>query len=127
MKINVRAGLKIEKLLAEVQSRARERTITPRTVWEVAANVEAKLAALDIPKSKRAGVEVEYGRYSDFPNRYKYTPYATCIRLRRGAANWYLSECARIDCRGRNHIYLTDEQKKIVTQNALRDAARYYL
>lgn len=127
MKINVNNAAKLEKLLAEVQRRSRERTLNARDIRLVAETVEKKLDKLDIPKGKRAGTEAFYGRCNNFPNAYKYTPFATCIRLLRGTSAWYVVECRRQDCRGENSIRLTDEQKKIVTNRALRDAARFYL
>ena len=123
MKINVTDSDRIAAALAKVQKRAQVRTLHRINVLQAAERAEMKLEALKIPKKDRYGTVAYYG-YEKFPSAYKWTPEGTLVTLFRFTTGWFLIDVERDDCKGRNHLDLTERQKDIITERALADAVK---
>lgn len=87
----------INAALAEVQGKAKVRTVDFTDVLEATMKIELRL---DIPKKAMHGVSAYCNPHADrFPKAYKYIPVATQFRVEYRATNkWYLTEVYRNTC-----------------------------
>jgi len=73
----------------EINGRADSFTLPARDALETAAWAEARLEALGVPKSARAGVEVVRSSAGPSANAYRHGAIGTCYTLRRTGAGHY--------------------------------------
>ena len=119
MKIGVQEAWKISAILQEVQSRAKERTLSAEEIGYAAEKAESRLDKAGLPACHRKGVRVELGHHK-LPNSYKWRAAGTMATLERGRSRWYVVELKRDVCNyGRNRMILSDAQKEIIAMAAV--------
>lgn len=126
MKVNVKDSEKIKEMLDEIQRRTTERNMSPFIIKDVSELAERKLDSLNIPKKERAGAKVFYG-YEKFPKAYKYIANGTLFTLERMSSGWFMTCLKRDNCMWENNrLELTETQKKIVMDNAVASAEKFF-
>ena len=102
----------------EINGKADSFTLPPCDALEAAAWAEARLDALGVPKSARAGVEVVRASAGPSANAYKYGAIGTTYTLRRTSAGHY--DLVAID---RTTVYPRDKGLQALrVSEAARDA-----
>ena len=105
----------IKAALDAANGRATSHTCRHAThVEDLAGGAEARLQALPIHKTARAGAEYAWLSGDALPNAYKYTVIRTRLRLARRASGWWLMGVEAVECYPRGGVggtlILTPEQ-----------------
>lgn len=119
MKIRVNDEQKVNELLNKIQARSTARNLEWKDIMYFARKAEEKLNML--AKADRKGAIYNGGNCGQFPNAYQYTPQGTRVKIQRGSSDWFIIDCFRGDCRGNDWIDISDEQKKLIAEKAIRN------
>ena len=105
----VKTGL--EEILADVQKRCRERTITAIDICRELSRIDSEL---NLSKRAKKGITVRIDcNAQDFPRAYKYTPESTIFEAVFDGKEWCLTDIRRDRCTNRKgYMVLTDEAKQ---------------
>ncbi len=109
---------KIAAAIKEVEARAHVRTASATDLFEAVRDVTARLDNLSVLKKNRNGMEFHVcPEAQKFPSAYKYTPEATCFRIKgtATATSWVLTSINRASC----------PAKKIMMKNE-KDFRQYF-
>lgn len=118
MKINIDNCQKVEQALADVQKKARERTISYEDIIESINCIEDKL---NISKKAMIGTKAHISLYcGHFPGAYKGTPMGTEFDIERFSTGWFLVGVDRynVDHTRTYHLTLSESAKEAILSNA---------
>jgi hypothetical protein len=85
----------IVKAINAAEGKATVNLLTIKTVEDLVEHAEKRLAKLEIAKKYRPGAEFYYCPCGPSANAYKYGQGATCIRLSRKSADWFVEDISR--------------------------------
>ena len=118
MKINIDNCQKIEQALADVQKKARERTISYEDILEAISHIEDEL---NISKKAMIGTKAHISLYcGHFPGAYKGTPMGTEFDIERFSTGWFLTGVDRcsVDHTRTYRLILSESAKEAILNNA---------
>ena len=116
--INEKNAARIIELINEVNSKARERTLSYSTVLIWIDNLTKKFSY--VPKCKQ-GYTFIYEFYGEFPNRYKWDAMGTTFTLENIKGKFYLIDVSRKAVNyGHNRIIkVSESMEDIIINNAI--------
>lgn len=112
----------ITAALAEVNGKANAHTYThAHQLAGIAAEAEAELEALGIPKKHRAGARYAAQSGSRLPNAYKHGAITTVVTISRNNSGWKVEKISQAtlypNCTPRELLLLTPAQDAIAISN----------
>lgn len=129
MKIKISATEKLAAALAEVQGKAKERTLTAAEIQRAAERAESQLLKIDgLRKKDLPGVKLLWGCAETFPKAYKWAAMATYATLERLPGGWYVVGLERLDAKfyaGDVGFEFSEDQKKKIAAAAVLAAATF--
>lgn len=119
MKIAITKIAAISAVLDQVQAKSKVRNMTAIDIICHAKSCDEKLQKLGLSERDSAKAIALFG-YEKFANAYKFSPEGTVVGLQRGATGWFMVQCSRRACNGRNRLTITDKQKELLTARLAR-------
>ncbi len=108
-----KAGAKVQKIIDEVQGRAKERTIAVNDIAGAVINAEQKIG---LTKKALNGCSIWFDlNGQDFPSAYKWTPMSTQFTVEMINGKWYLTDVQREKCtKATADVRLTEQAKELL-------------
>ncbi|MCG3772522.1 MAG: hypothetical protein JW384_03736 [Nitrosomonadaceae bacterium] len=116
IKITDVKSVEINAVFEKINGKAVSHTASHREVFDLAAEMEAKLDALGIPKKDRAGALAFGMSGGSIPSAYKWQRTVNRFKIERKSSEWFLIDASRSDIWGNaaaSSLALTAKQRDI--------------